>query len=659
VLPAAAGHPSVFVGNATRLTRPRLSLSYLPGTGQPPRDRTPKERRPRWRTARSGVRQATSGTRTYGLLILPLSPSQSGRGNFDKASHKPPWGGVQVPDMTTSSSNERKFEKHLANLLRARFPYLYISTFEERRVLSLIESVSQNTALIRTPRKVIEWTLTDGLTDSGKPIGEDTKSALGALEFIDKCVEPAIFVLKDFHVFFGANNRAPDIQVIRKIRDVLPGLKQSPKPKNVVFVTPHLVLPSDLEKDVTIIEFDLPSVEEIRSVLNQMIETNRHSGRIKIELTDEEAERLTKAALGLTLHEAENAFARAMVEDGRLTVADVDVILEEKRQIIRKSGILEYISSDLSIDDVGGLQNMKRWLVRRNKSWLDAAAKYRLPPPRGVLITGVPGCGKSLVAKAIAAMWQVPLLRLDIGKIFSGIVGSSEENMRRAIQTAEAIAPCVLWIDEIEKGFAGVSGPSGDSGTSSRIFGTFLTWMQEKSKAVFVAATANNIAGLPPEMLRKGRFDEIFFVDLPTINERREIFRLHLARRLRHPDVIGQFRADELTLDRLASTTEGFVGAELEQVVVSGLYEAFYEDRSVTIGDFERAVSVTVPLSVTQAEQIHRIREWANVRAVAATQKEDRADYAPSGQSGGHASAMVPAVPEDVRSSRGGRPVDF
>ena len=256
-------------------------------------------------------------------------------------------------------------------------------------------------------------------------------------------------------------------------------------------------------------------------------------------------------------------------------------------------------------------------------------------------------------------MWQVPLLRLDVGKIFSGIVGSSEENMRRAIQTAEAIAPCVLWIDEIEKGFAGVSGPSGDSGTSSRIFGTFLTWMQEKSKAVFVAATANNIAGLPPEMLRKGRFDEIFFVDLPTNVERREIFRLHLSRRLRHPDVVGQFVVDDVTLDRLAGATEGFVGAELEQVVVSGLFEAFYEDRSVSMGDFERAISVTVPLSVTQAEQIHRIREWANVRAVAATQKEDRADYASSGLTSDQAPAVVPVVPEDVRSSRGGRPVDF
>ena len=555
--------------------------------------------------------------------------------------------------------HDSDFKRNFANLLRARFPYLYISTWEEGRVISLIASVAKDAELIRTTRKLFEWSLTEGLTDSGKSTGEDTKSALKALDFVERYQEPAIFVLKDFHVFFGANNRPPDIQVIRKIRDLVSSLKQSPSPKNVVFVTPVLLLPSDLEKDITIVEFDLPSFQEIREVLNEMVETNRHSGRIKIDLTKEDEERLAKAAVGLTLHEAENAFARAMVEDGKLDASDVEVILEEKRQTIRKSGILEFIKSDLNIDDVGGLQNLKRWLVKRNKSWLDAAARYNLPAPKGVLITGVPGCGKSLVAKSISAMWQVPLLRLDIGKIFSGIVGSSEENMRRAIQTAEAIAPCVLWIDEIEKGFGSVSGPSGDSGTSTRIFGTFLTWMQEKTKAVFVVATANNISALPPEMMRKGRFDEIFFVDLPTQIERREILKLHLARRLQHPEVVGDFSADDSALDKMAKMTEGFVGAELEQVVVSGLFEAFYEDRSIQQMDFERAISLTVPLSVTQAEQIHKLREWANVRAVAATQNEDRSAYSLPEQTGKVTGIGSQLDPDDVLGSRGGRPVDF
>ncbi len=561
--------------------------------------------------------------------------------------------------MTSGFSAEREFERTFANLLRARFPFLYISTWEESRVISLIESVAGNAGLIRTTRKVFEWSLTEGFMDGGKSAGEESKSVLKALEFIEHCQEPAVFVLKDFHVFFGANNRPPDIQVIRKIRDLLPRLKQSQSPKNVVFVTPVLLLPGDLEKDVTIVEFELPSFKEIQDVLKQMIETNRHSGRIKIDLNDENEERLVKAALGLTLHEAENAFARAMVEDGKLDISDVDIILEEKRQTIRKSGILEFIKSDLKIDDVGGLQNLKRWLIKRNKSWLDSATHYNLPAPKGVLITGVPGCGKSLVAKAISAMWQLPLLRLDIGKIFSGIVGSSEENMRRAIQTAEAIAPCILWIDEMEKGFSGISGPSGDSGTSTRIFGTFLTWMQEKTKAVFVVATANNISALPPEMMRKGRFDEIFFVDLPTQQERKEILRLHLDRRLRHPDVVGSFAIDNPMLEILAQATEGFVGAELEQVVISGLFEAFYESRSVQLGDFERAVGLTVPLSVTQAEQIHQLREWANVRAVAATQKEDRANYTLPAQASKDSDSATQHASDDVLGSRGGRPVDF
>lgn len=560
--------------------------------------------------------------------------------------------------MPTASPAVRAFQRTLANLLRARFSFLYVSTWEENRILALIHEVAREAALVRTPRKVYEWSLTSGLTCGGKAVncGSGEHAGLNVLDYIARCAEPAVFVLKDFHVYFGAHGRAPDIRVVRRIRDLVPNLKQSASPKNVVFVSPCLVLPSDLEKDVTIVEFGLPDFAEIRAVLDELIEANRPSGRVAIDVTDEEKERLVKAALGLTLYEAENAFARAMVEDGKLNIQDVDIILEEKRQTIRKSGILEVINSPLNIGDVGGLQNLKRWLAKRNKSWLDAAARYGLPAPKGVLITGVPGCGKSLIAKAVAAMWHVPLLRLDVGKIFAGIVGSSEENMRRAIQTAEAIAPCVLWIDEIEKGFGGVTGPSGDSGTSTRIFATFLTWMQEKTQAVFVVATANNIAALPPEMMRKGRFDEIFFVDLPTRSERREILRVHLRRRLQDPEVRGSFKVDEATLDRLADATEGFVGAELEQAVIAGLFEAFHENRSVRMEDFLHAVALTVPLSVTQAEQIHALRAWANVRAVAATPSEDRAAYAP--EPSAPADTPPPDGARHIAASRGGRPID-
>lgn len=536
----------------------------------------------------------------------------------------------------------------MANLFKARFPFLYLATWEEDRALAMISSIASNYELIKTPRKVITWKVTEGISEEKNSAG--TKAPLKALEYIEQYEEPAIFVLQDFHVYFGDQGRHPDLQIIRKLRDIITSLKQSPNPKNVVFLSPVLKLPTDLEKDITIVDFDLPTFKEIKETLDEMIEINQMSGRIEIKLNEEEKEKLVKAALGLTLSEAENAFARAMVENGKLTIDDVDVILEEKEQIIKKTGILEFVTNDLNMSDVGGLENLKRWLRKRNNSWFESAQVYGLPAPSGVLITGVPGCGKSLISKAISETWQLPLLRLDIGKIFSGIVGSSEENMRKAISTAEAIAPCILWIDEIEKGFSGLNS-QGDSGTSSRIFGQFLTWMQEKEKPVFVIATANNISSLPPEMLRKGRFDEIFFVDLPTFRERVEIFKVHLNKRLKNSKVIGDFEILSETLNNLASLTEGFVGAEIEQVVIDGLFEAFYEERSVKLEDFQKVCKQFVPLSVTQAEHIKAIRDWASVRAVAATPQEDRKDYSESSD------ATDSNI--DVKASRGGRAIDF
>jgi SpoVK/Ycf46/Vps4 family AAA+-type ATPase len=433
--------------------------------------------------------------------------------------------------------------------------------------------------------------------------------------------------------------------VVRALRDAVPRLKQAEQPRSIVLLSPVLALPEELEKDVSILDFPLPSLEEIHGLLEQMIAANREQSRITIDLTPDQSENLAHAALGLTLQEAENAFARAMVDDGRLDASDVEVILAEKQQIIRKSGILEYVRSDVTADSVGGLDNLKRWLVKRDRSWLESARKYGLPAPKGVLITGVPGCGKSLTAKAVSAMWQLPLLRLDMGRVFSSLVGSSEENVRRAIRLAEALAPSILWIDEIEKGLA--SNTQGDSGTSSRVFGTFLTWMQEKTRAVFVIATANNIQVLPPELLRKGRFDEIFFVDLPTWPERVAILRVHLARRLVNEEVAAEFALSDENIGRLASLTEGFVGAELEQLVIAGLFEAFSGKRPVRMEDFERAIETTVPLSVTQAEQVQALRAWANVRAVAATPPD--------------AQPTPPAPTDDAGSApaRGGRQVEF
>ena len=344
--------------------------------------------------------------------------------------------------------------------------------------------------------------------------------------------------------------------------------------------------------------------------------------------------------------EAESAFALAMVNDGKIDIKDLPVILQEKVQVIKKTGILEFIQSDYSIKDIGGLDNLKNWLLKRNNSWSEQAKKYCIPAPKGVLVTGVPGCGKSLTAKAMSTIWQLPLLKLDFGKVFSGLVGSSEENMRRALATAEAVAPSILWIDEIEKGLSGL-GSNGDSGVSSRIFGQFLTWMQEKEAPVFVIATANNISNLPPELLRKGRFDEIFFVDLPTLAERKEIFKLHLERRLKDKEVASEVAGMKNICTELAKMTEGFIGSEIEQVVISSLCDAFFESRPLKFEDLAKNIANTVPLSMTQREQILALRAWANVRAVSATKTANLKQY-------------TKEINEDnVSTSRGGRTLDF
>ena len=328
----------------------------------------------------------------------------------------------------------KKTEQHLTNLFKARFSFIYIPTWEEVRIVDLITKIANDVKTIRTKRDVFIWSSTEGLKKNLKDGQESVNNGnqpIDALNFIDNYNNPAILILKDIHPLLGVNGRNADYNLIRKIRDVAGSLKNASVSKNVVIIAPSLVLPLELQKDITVVDFDLPTLDEIKSLLNEMIEMNENSG-ILIDLKEDEKEILCKAAQGLTLQEAENAFARAMVSKGQLTVKELDVILDEKCQVIKKTGILEFIKSNFNMDDVGGLENLKKWLVKRNNSWLGKAQKdYNLPSPKGILITGVPGCGKSLTAKAMSALWQLPLLRLDVGKIFSGLVGSSEENMRK------------------------------------------------------------------------------------------------------------------------------------------------------------------------------------------------------------------------------------
>ena len=532
----------------------------------------------------------------------------------------------------------------LSNLLRARFPMIYVTTFEEDRATKYIKSIATDVKQVKFAREVFTWTQTNGLVNdkTGKVVS-DTTCPCKMLEYIRKYDKDAVFIIYDFHVNFGVKNRAADYNVIRKIRDIIPDLKLGTVRKTIFFIAPELIIPEPLQKEITIFDFPLPTLKEIRAKFDSMLNQNK---AVEASLSEEEKDKLCKAALGLTLQEAESAFALAMVNDGKICMKDLATILEEKVQVIKKTGILEFIPSEYTIKDIGGLDNLKNWLLKRNNSWSEQAKKYCIPAPKGVLVTGVPGCGKSLTAKAMSTIWQLPLLKLDFSKVFSGLVGSSEENMRRALATAEAVAPSILWIDEIEKGLSGI-GSNGDSGVSSRIFGQFLTWMQEKEAPVFVIATANNISNLPPELLRKGRFDEIFFVDLPTLSERKEIFKLHLEKRLKDKEVASEITTVKNLCGELAKMTEGFIGSEIEQVVVSALCDAFFENRPLQFEDLARNIATTVPLSMTQREQILALRAWANVRAVSATKTSNLKQYAKEIDN------------ENVTTSRGGRTLDF
>ena len=545
------------------------------------------------------------------------------------------------------------FQNSLAVLAKARFPVLYVETFEERRALAAIRSAMEG-GLLSTPRSVHTWSITTGLVDPEGRVSPGTTDPLRALDAAQHVDRAAAFVFLDFHAHMGDGTRPADPAIVRKLRELAADFQNGLLARTLIIVAPALRIPPELEKDVHILDFPLPDETAIRRILDDLIAANAGNRRLRINLTETDKDRLVRASLGLTETEAEGALALAMASDGVLDADDVTTVLQEKKQAVRKAGLLEYVDTDIDLAGVGGLDNLKRWLRRRDNSWLAEAAEYGIPAPRGVLITGVPGCGKSLTAKAVAASWRLPLLRLDIGKVFSGIVGSSESNLRTAIRSAEAAAPAVLWVDEIEKGFSGV-GATGDSGTASRVFGGFLTWMQEKTAPVFVIATSNNVQSLPPELLRKGRFDEIFFVDLPAPDERAQIWELHVRKHIHAaPHHAGFIFGDVLRAD-LVLATEGFSGAEIEQAVIAGLFDAFSERRDITGDDLRLAVERSVPLSVTQAESLAALRAWAGERAVSAS--DNRVETSPHALDPVMAPAGVDSSP--ARYAPAGRRVEF
>jgi len=481
-------------------------------------------------------------------------------------------------------------------LIRAKYPILYIVSWEEKRVEEAIQKVCAS-----LNRTLHTWSVTQGMKppvsrSSELPKNSTLPGELEALAVVHGAPEYTVFVLKDFHPYMK------DYRVVRLLRDL--AIRLRGRAETLILIGPTLNLPTDLEKDITVIDFELPVASEIEAMLDRVIAAVRDNPNVDSKLEPSQRESLVKSAQGLTQDEIESVFARSLVERKRF---DLDIVLEEKKQIIRKSGLLEYYAPDAQIKDVGGLELLKSWLDKRSESFTDKAREFGIPAPKGILLLGVQGCGKSLVAKAVAAQWNLPLLKLDVGRIFGSLVGQSEENIRRAIDVSESVAPCILWADELEKGFAGASGGGvSDGGTMARVFSTFLTWMQEKTAPVFLMATANDVTKLPPEMLRKGRFDEIFFVDLPDGPEREEILAIHLKKRNR--DV------SNFNLKVLAKATSGFSGAEIEQVIIGSLYVAYDEKRELMQKDLLAEAKAVIPLSVMMREEVDELRTWAQMR---------------------------------------------
>jgi hypothetical protein len=496
-----------------------------------------------------------------------------------------------------------KLAQEIETLIRARYPILYIVTGEETRVEAMLTDIARNRL-----KKLYEWSYTTGLVPAGTSIQAQkhrnaaTRDPLVALDQVIDQVEPAIFVFRDFHPFLTKSNFA----VIRKLKEIALHLKNSYK--TIVLVSPIQEIPPELDKEITVLSFPLPDRAELGDLLDRIVDDVKQFRQVVIDLDAAARDRLLSAALGLTLNEAENVFAKIIVKDERLGGDDVNEVFAEKQQIIRKSGLLEYCATDESFNQVGGLGILKDWLDKRSIAFSREARDFGLPPPKGILLLGVQGCGKSLCAKAVSSLWQLPLLRFDMGRMFGSLVGSSEENVRKAIAVAESVAPAILWVDEIDKAFAGSQGSgSTDGGTTARVFGTFLTWLSEKTAPVFVVATANDISQLPPELMRKGRLDEIFFVDLPAEEERAGIFAIHLERRGRP--------AAGFRLPELVAASKEFSGAEIEQAIISALYDAFSEGRPLATEHILEALSQTVPLSKTMDEQLSRLRTWAEGRA--------------------------------------------
>ena len=479
------------------------------------------------------------------------------------------------------------FTEEFNLLLKARYPILYISSLEEDRIEYTIRKCIKKTGI----KSIYTWDFVEGYINNPNNKGFASKNPLQALELVEKLTgdTPAIFILKDFNKFLS------DVSISRKLRNLIRILKT--QPKTLVILATEVTIPIELFDLITCVEFTLPTTTEIRDELKRLFNSLNQS------IDNDFLEILVRSCQGLSIERIRRALSKSIAKYATINEKTLELVLIEKRQIISQTQILEFQATTTTFSDVGGLKNLKLWLSNRKESFGEKAKLYGLPVPRGLLIAGVQGTGKSLTAKAIANDWQLPLLRLDIGRLFGGIVGESESRVRQMIQIAEALAPCILWIDEIDKAFMEQNN-SGDNGTTSRVLATFITWLSEKTSQVFVVATANNFYALPLEIILKGRFDEIFFVNLPSKIERKQIFEVFLTQ-LR-PNSVSNF-----DIDLLSNQTDGFSGAEIQQSIIEGMHFAFNEKREFTTSDILFGVEQIIPLSQIDPERTKKLQNWA------------------------------------------------
>jgi SpoVK/Ycf46/Vps4 family AAA+-type ATPase len=525
-------------------------------------------------------------------------------------------------------------------LINSSTPIVVMETVEEMCAMSLVRTACSQLSL-----PVYEWTIADGLVRCGSdvaiaapalsaagfgaslaqktaagnaithnPAMYNTADPVQALANLETMTIEAVFVLKDFH------RHMDNPVVVRRLRDV--GQKFSANRRTLVLTAPAIEMPPELVSLVEFLDLPLPDRERLREIIRETYTRMAGTHTLKLQLDSNGVDAMAGNLRGLTEEAAERAISQTVV--GRLALSPecITDVLDAKKALLKRSEMLEFVDSTDNMASVGGLDNLKRWLQQRRGSWDDQARQFGLDPPKGVIILGVQGCGKSLCARAVAGEWKLPLVKFDTAAVYDKFIGETEKRIQKVFKVAEGLAPCVLWIDELEKVFAG-SGPdsaSADAGVSSRLLASFLSWMQERKSAVFVAATCNNVTVLPPELIRKGRFDELFFVDLPSVDERKQVFSIQLTKRKRNPA--------DYDLDRVAAAAKGFSGAEIESAVQTGLYAAFSRKQELSTEDLLTALSTTVPLSITRAEEIAELRAWAKNRAVWASVQETRGEGA-------------------------------